>query len=152
MEAYRLAREPFAKNLSGKGAAFKGARWNSIGVEMVYTSESRALAMAEVAVHLSLSTLPDDYMMVTLSIPDDLAIDEIMLSSLPENWNIFPHLSSTQFIGDHFTRENILPILRVPSAVVQGDFNLLLNPHHPDFKRISIKEIIKFPFDSRIFL
>jgi RES domain-containing protein len=151
MKAYHLAREPYANSLSGKGAAIKGARWNSVGVEMIYTASNRSLAMAEVSVHLTAATVPDDYMMVTLDIPDDLEIEEISDSSLAEGWNVFPYSASTQTIGDDFIRENKFSILRVPSAVVQGDFNLLLNPYHPDFKKIAIEQIEKFPFDSRIF-
>ena len=67
MEVFRLTREKFSKELSGKGAALKGARWNSIGVELIYTALNRSLAMAEVAVHFTLATLPSDYMMVTIS-------------------------------------------------------------------------------------
>jgi RES domain-containing protein len=151
MQVFRLARAPYAKILSGSGAALKGGRWNSIGVEMIYTAANRALAMAEVAVHFTAATLPDDYMMVTLQIPDDLVIQQISTDALADDWNIYPPLLSTQRIGDDFVRENRFPVFRVPSAVVQGEFNLLLNPHHPDFKRITIEEIQKFPFDSRIF-
>ena len=151
MKVYRLAREPYAKSLSGKGAALKGARWNSVGVEMIYTASNRALAMAEVAVHFTAATLPEDYMMVVLNIPDDLRVQAFSLSLLPADWNVFPHSPSTQSIGDGFILENKFPILRVPSSVVQGDFNLLLNPYHPDFKKIVIEQIEKFPFDSRIF-
>ncbi|MBA2407387.1 MAG: RES family NAD+ phosphorylase, partial [Chitinophagales bacterium] len=57
MEVYRLSRQKFAGSLSGKGAAIKGARWNSAGVELIYTSANRSLAMAEIAVHFSLATL-----------------------------------------------------------------------------------------------
>lgn len=151
MKVYRLARAPYANSLSGKGAAIKGARWNSIGVEMIYTASNRSLAMAEVAVHLTAATVPDDYMMVALSIPDELEVDEISGSLLSEGWNAFPYTTSTQTIGDDFIRTNKTALLKVPSAVVQGDFNLLLNPYHPDFKKIAIEQIEKFPFDSRIF-
>ena len=34
MEVFRLCREPFARTLSGKGAALYGARWNPPGLEM----------------------------------------------------------------------------------------------------------------------
>ncbi|MFY7847815.1 MAG: RES family NAD+ phosphorylase, partial [Bacteroidia bacterium] len=72
MEVYRLAREAYALPLSGLGAAIKGARWNSAGVELFYTAMNRSLAMAEVAVHFTLATLPDDYVMMTLDIPDQV--------------------------------------------------------------------------------
>jgi len=61
MKVYRLSRLRYAGFLSGKGAAIRGARWNSVGTEMIYTAQNRSLAMAEVVVHLTLGTLPDDY-------------------------------------------------------------------------------------------
>ena len=151
MEAYRLSREKFAGTLSGKGAALKGARWNSIGVELVYTAANRSLAMAEVAVHFTLATLPGDYMMITIFIPDNVSIQKINVSDLPEDWNTFPHPSTTQVIGDQFFADNKFCVLQIPSAVTQGDYNLLINPNHPDFKRIKIIATDKFPFDKRIF-
>lgn len=151
MKTYRLSRAAFANDLSGAGSSFKGARWNSIGTEMIYTAQSRALAMAEIMVHFTAAMVPADYMMVILDIPDNLNIKNLTVDELPPNWNVFPYLSSTQFIGDSFIHENKFPVLRVPSSVVSGEFNYLLNPHHPEFKRISIEKTEKFPFDSRIF-
>lgn len=151
MEVYRLSREQFARQLSGKGTALRGARWNSAGVEVIYVATNRSLAMAEVAVHLSLATLPNDYRMVTLMIPDEVRIKKLSAADLPNNWNQFPHPQSTQHIGDRFVADNKYAILRVPSAVTKGDYNLLINPAHPDFKKIKIKGVEKFPFDRRIF-
>lgn len=151
MKLYRLSREMYANSLSGAGSAFKGARWNSVGVEIIYTAESRALAMAEVMVHLTAATVPDDYMMIVLSTPDTMAMEEVSVSDLPSGWNVFPYLTVIQKIGDSFVRENRFPLLRVPSAVVPGDFNILINPHHADFRHIAIDNIEKFPFDTRIF-
>ena len=151
MHAFRLTREPYAHSLSGKGAALKGGRWNSAGVEILYTAENRSLAMAEVVVHFTLATLPADYRMVSLDIPGHLPVQELQDADLPANWNIFPHLLTTQALGDRFILENKFPILRVPSAVVHGDFNLLLNPGHKDFKEIRIVQVEPFPFDQRIF-
>jgi len=129
----------------------RGVRWNSQGVELVYTAAYRSLAMAEVAVHLTLATLPDDYMMLTLDIPDDLEIKKINEIEVPEGWNNFPHLRSTQKVGDHFVSENKYCAMKVPSAVTKGDYNILINPSHTGFKDISIVERVKFPFDRRIF-
>ncbi len=151
MEAYRLSREVYASTLSGKGAALKGARWNSIGVEIIYTASNRSLAMAEVAVHFTLATLPTDYMMVTIHVPDDISLQKLNVSDLPADWNTFPHPSTTQAIGDQFIADNKFCVLQIPSAVTQGDYNLLINPNHPDFKRLKIIDKDKFPFDKRIF-
>jgi RES domain-containing protein len=151
MEAYRLSRAKFARTLSGKGAALKGARWNSIGVELIYTASNRSLAMSEVAVHFTLATLPSDYMMVTIFVPDDISIQKLNVSDLPTDWNTFPHPSTTQAIGDRFIADNKFCVLQIPSAVTQGDYNLLINPNHQDFKGIKIIANEKFPFDKRIF-
>ncbi len=151
MEVYRLTRQRFSGSLSGKGAAIKGARWNSTGIELIYTAANRSLAMAEVAVHFSLATIPNDYVMMTIFVPDDISLQKINIADLPPNWNTFPHLVSTQAIGDRFASDNNYCVLQVPSAVTRGDFNFLINPNHSDFKRIRIIEIEKFPFDKRIF-
>ena len=151
MEAYRLSRRKYAAPLSGKGAAIKGARWNSIGVEMIYLASNRSLAMAEVAVHLTLPTLPDDYAMTTIFLPDDISIQKLNESDLPANWNTFPHPVSTQAIGDKFIADNKYCVFQISSAVTQGDYSLLINPYHADFSKIKTITIENFPFDRRIF-
>ncbi|MFM7014780.1 MAG: RES family NAD+ phosphorylase [Bacteroidota bacterium] len=150
MELFRLCREKYLKPLSGKGSAIKGARWNSVGVELIYTASNRSLAMAEVAVHFTLATLPDDYLMVTIFVPDDIKIKPLSESILPNNLQDFPHPPTTQKFGDDFVIDNKYCLLKVPSVVTQGDFNLLINPKHKDFSRIKIVESLKFPFDHRI--
>ena len=151
MEAFRLSREKFASTLSGKGAAIKGARWNSVGVEIIYTASNRSLAMAEVAVHLTLATIPDDYVIITIYLPDDISLQKLTEKDLPPDWNIFPHPASTQSIGDKFVAENKYCVLQIPSAVTKGDYNLLINPYHAEFAEIKIVQTEKFPFDRRIF-
>lgn len=151
MKVFRLAREKHATPLSGKGAAKYGARWNPVGIELIYTAQNRSLAMAEVAVHLTLATLPDDYMMLTIDIPDDIKVKQLTEANLPADWQAFPHPASTQDIGRDFVVENEYCALLIPSAVTQGDYNVLINPNHLDFSKITITNIDKFPFDKRIF-
>jgi RES domain-containing protein len=151
MDAFRLARKKYPIELSGKGASIAGARWNSKGTEIIYCAQSRALAMAEVVVHLSLATLPSDFVMLKIDIPDDIPMETIEVSQLESNWSVFPSGFSTQLLGDDFVRRNGTCVLKVPSAVVQGDFNFLINPHHKDFEKIKITEQMDFPFDKRIF-
>jgi RES domain-containing protein len=86
-----------------------------------------------------------------LEIPEDVSLKSLAPASLPVAWNSFPHLLQTQRIGDEFVAVAESCVLQVPSAVVPGDFNYLLNPVHPDFERIQIKSRVDFPFDSRFF-
>jgi len=151
MEVFRLTRKKYSANLSGVGAAIKGARWNSPGIEIIYTAENLSLCLAEVAVHFTLATLPSDYMMVTIFIPETLAIKLKQQKELPKNWNSFPYISLTQKFGNDFIRENKYCLLKIPSAITKGDFNILINPYHPEFKKITIMNSEPFPFDKRIF-
>lgn len=151
MKVYRLSRKKYSEELSGKGAAMVGGRWNSRGTEIIYTAESRALAMAEVAVHLTLATMPDDFVMVEIEIPDDIQFSEIRKTGLPKNWNAFPYILKSQEVGDDFVKKEEFCLLKVPSAVVPGDHNYLINPKHPYFKKIKISAVEDFPFDARLF-
>jgi RES domain-containing protein len=150
MEVFRLSRAAFAGVLSGSGAALKGARWNPPGIELVYTAANRSLAMAEVAVHLTIATLPPDYQMLTIYVPDDIPVATLPPEELPAGWNAFPYGLSTQRFGEAFVRESRFCILKVPSAVTKGDHNFLINPRHTHFPLIRIISREDFPFDRRM--
>ncbi|MEI6576020.1 MAG: RES family NAD+ phosphorylase [Bacteroidota bacterium] len=150
MEVFRLSRKKWANMLTGHGAALKGGRWNSPGTEIIYTSCNRSLAMAEVAVHFSLATLPDDYRMVTIYIPEEIPIKAIPEKNLPYGWNSFPYGNAIKNHGDEFIRKNKYCLLKVPSAITKGDHNILINPFHPDFKYVKITHNDPFPLDRRI--
>lgn len=150
MEVFRLTRLKYKDGLSGVGAALHGGRWNSKGVHIIYTSANRSLAMAEVLVHLSLGDLPSDYCMLTIYIPDHLSIQQISETELPADWHRYPPTQSTQFYGDQFIEANRYPILKVPSAVTLGDFNVLLNPQHEQYADIRILSSVSFPFSTRL--
>ncbi len=151
MIVYRLSREKHEKDLSGKGAKLAGGRWNSKGVSMLYTAQSRALCVVEVAVHIPLGVLPKNYKLVTIEFPDSVKIKTLSKEKLPSDWEEKPHPNSTQQIGDKFAEANEYLILKVPSAVVQGEYNYLLNPLHIDFNKVEIVSIEPFEFDSRLF-
>lgn len=151
MKLFRLSKKKYAKAFNGKGAAKSNNRWNSKGTEIIYTAESRALAMAEVAVHITIATLPKDFVMLTINVPKEVSIKKIDVKKLDKNWNSNPSNSKTKKIGDSFIDDLDFCVLKVPSAVVKGDFNYLINPYHKDFKKIEIIEITDFPFDKRMF-
>ncbi|NOX85800.1 MAG: RES family NAD+ phosphorylase, partial [Chlorobi bacterium] len=136
---------------SGKGAEKAGGRWNSKGAAVVYTSQSRALCVAEIAVHADLGIVPTGYELVTIEIPDTVGIYEIIPDELPPDWKSIPYPGTLQEIGDTLIRENKYLVIKVPSAVVQGDFNYLLNPAHPDFLKVKVLKTEKFSFDDRMF-
>ena len=150
MIVFRLSKSKFANDLSGKGAEKSGGRWNSKGTALVYTSESRALCTTEIAVHTPLGNLPLDYKLISVEIPDDVPIQILTSENLPIDWKSIPHTHSTQIIGDRFVMEGTFAILKVPSAVVQDEFNYLINPTAIESCNITVKQIEPFNFDERL--
>ncbi len=152
MIVYRIDREKYlGSSLSGLGASMtKGYRWNSLHTKIVYTAECRALATLEVSVHLDLSQdLPKDRHYVEILIPDDILILEVNHHDLPLVWNSHPPTFFTQMIGDDFITQGETAVLKVPSSIVPQESNYLINPNHPDSKRIFVMNTSSMAFDSR---
>lgn len=152
MIVFRLSKCIYSGDNSGKGAERSGGRWNSKGIAVLYTSESRALCTTEIAVHTGLGIIPLDYCLVTIEIPDECKITQIEINNLKQGWSAFPHTISTQILGDQFAQENKFLVMKVPSAVVPGDFNYIVNPYHKDFHKIKIVKTEPFSFDKRLFI
>ena len=151
MIVFRLCKTKYKDDLSGKGAEKSGGIWNSKGQAMLYTSESRSLCTTEIAVHTPLGNIPLDYNLVSIQIPDDADIFEIKISDLAPDWKTFPHPGSTQLLGDNFLSDGKYLILKVPSVIVQGDLNYLINPGHKLFTKVNIIKTEAFEFDERLF-
>ena len=150
MIVYRLCKAIHAHDLSGSGAEKNGGRWNSKGIAMIYTSQSRALCIAEVAVHLPMGILPEDYQLISINIPGR-SILNLNESELPKDWRIIPPGQSSRSIGDQFVYNQKYLTLKVPSMIVRGEYNYLINPLHPGMKNVSIVSTESFEFDSRFF-
>ena len=151
MIVYRLSKKEYINDISGRGAEKSGGRWNNKGLPALYTANSRALAVLEIAVHIPLGILPADYYMSAIELPASTTIYKIEINNLPKNWNKNPIVKATQYIGDNFLKANKYLILQVPSAIVTGDFNYVVNPVHPDFKLLKVLHTEPFVFDSRLF-
>lgn len=152
MKVYRIERKKYLEvTLSGTGAVLtEGFRWNSPNTDLVYTSESRALATLEISVHLDLSEdLPTDRFYVEIEIPDEVEILELRTKDLPEYWGAYPPILETQFIGDDFVMGNSAAVLKVPSSIVPPEFNFLINPNHPEAKKIKVVSVEPLRFDKR---
>jgi len=147
MTVYRICLEKWAHQLTASGFP---ARWNSKGTFVIYTAGSRALACLENVVHRSGEGLNDDFRTMVIEIPSTLEITEIATENLPKNWTEIQAYSDSQKIGDAWIRERKTAVLRVPSSIIQKEYNYLLNPNHPDFHKIKLTQIEPFVFDSRI--
>ncbi len=150
MIVFRLTKKKYSKELSWIGAEIYGGRWNSKGRRVVYTSESRALSTAEIAVHVPLGITPQDYFLQTIELPD-IDIPKIDIEILDPDWACFPHHPSTKYLGDEFLESSAALVLKVPSVVVPGDHNYLLNPLHTGFSKVKLIKVEPFNFDTRLF-
>jgi RES domain-containing protein len=146
----RLWRISDHASLSGDGGLIFSARWNNRGKRIVYLADHPASALLEVIVHLEVraENIPDEYQLLKIEVPDDLAIDDAGQSELPPDWR--DRVSLTQEIGDIWVNEGSTSLLRVPSAIVPETNNYLLNPAHADAARIVIASAVRAAFDPRL--
>jgi RES domain-containing protein len=117
---------------------------------MVYTAESRALATVEYLVHVPLSLVPHELRMVTLHIPDGMPCKTIAISDLPANWRDYPAPPTLADLGAQWATAQETLLLRVPSAVVVQEYNVLINPLHPDMPQVTIAQVEPYQFDTRL--
>jgi RES domain-containing protein len=150
MEAFRIARKNYVNDLSGTGAKLFGGRWNEINSPMLYLATSRALATAEILVHIIVRPLQEEYALLALDIiGKDVNYTEINLYSLKPDWK--NDIAYTQYIGKKFLEDGTLLYMKVPSAVVEGEHNILINPALITPKNVVIKSCKSFEFDARFF-
>ena len=144
-----IAERHAATAFSGEGARRYGARWSPAGIEVVYCSESRSLAALEIVVNARNGSklVGEPWAVLSAEIPEGLIERP---SRVPDNWREHPHPRATQEFGAKWVREQRSAVLRVPSVVVLGEFNYLLNPAHRDFEKISIGKPGPFAFDARL--
>ena len=134
---WRITTARFAATaFSGEGARLFGGRWNPKGFEMVYTAESRALALLEMMVQDA--PLRARYVLVPAQLPDTLSITFVDVADLAEGWRQLDRRDALQRIGRDWLAQGRSAVLAVPSAVLPAERNYLLNPRHPDFARIII--------------
>jgi len=150
MQVYRISSEKYIYDLDGDGARVYGGRWNLKGSSVIYTSESRALASLEYLVHIPFQLLPDDLRIATIEIDKKISPQRLNIKNLPPNWKDYPSPGKLAEIGTNWLSENISLLLMVPSVLVSNEFNILINPSHPDIKYVKIKEVKDFSYDKRL--
>ncbi len=151
MEVFRISREKYIKDISGIGAKLSGGRWNPKGYAVLYSSEHKSLAALEVLVHLNKNTVPDDLKVISLAIPDNY-IDEFDEKKFNK---ILKQIDSNQRLkneGTNWLDSKKSLALKVPSILIPGEKNIIINPEHKAFKEIQILSIENFVFDERFFI
>jgi RES domain-containing protein len=107
--------------------------------------------MLEYFVHLDPEDPPDDLVLATADIPDAVSRKRVRASELPQHWRETPAPSQLAQIGDVFVNEAESCLLLVPSALAVNENNWLINPQHPEFKKIGLHAPEPLRYDSRMF-
>ncbi|MDQ6708702.1 MAG: RES domain-containing protein [Acidobacteriota bacterium] len=118
-------------------------RWNSIGRRVVYRAGSQSLAAHEILAHAG--ALGENYIVIAITIPEGVYVEEIELQWLPE-WEI----GTTRSIGDEWLTRGRSAVLKVPSKVIAVEYNYVINPEHEDFARLTMSDPEPFRFDQRL--
>jgi len=111
---------------------------------MVYTAGSPSLAVLEVLVHLDLPAelLPDDLRLLTIEIPDVVAVQIVEADPADD--------AECVAAGDAFLDGGGALALRVRSVVVPQEWNMLLNPRHAEMERVAVIANDPFQLDPRL--
>jgi RES domain-containing protein len=151
VRVYRLGQEAYSAHvLQGEGGLVQSGRWHTLGRRVIYCASVEALSVLEVRVNLGNELPSVSYVMHTIEVPDEV-VSAIELKSLPPDWNAVPLEPASQRFGDDWLGSVGSLGLRVPSIHTRTDFNVLLNPAHPDFHRARVVERHPYSFDRRLF-
>ena len=119
-------------------------------MRMVYSSSSLALAAMELFVHLEPNQQPDDLVSIAAALPEGEPALRMEPDQLPAGWwkDDFEPLRE---IGDKWIREKSSLAIKVPSAALRLEWNVLVNPLHPAIAEVDVEEPQPFRFDARMF-
>jgi len=146
--AWRITKRKHARHaFTGEGARKFGGRWNNPGTAFVYTAQSQSLAALEMLVHLDSSELLEKYALIGVEFDQSL-VRPVEPSALPRHWRSDPPPPEIRSIGDNWILAGSSAVLQVPSAMVPGEHNFLLNPEHQDFAKLRLGKPLAFRFDA----
>jgi RES domain-containing protein len=149
---YRITRRPCSRHpFDGEGARRYGGRWSAVGTRLAYSSQHVSLAMIEYLIHINVDHPPNDLVLVSAEIPEDVSREVVSLALLPKNWRETPAPPPLSDIGDRFLRDASAAILIVPSVLAPFECNWLINPKHPDFARVNVRTAKRFSYDPRFY-
>jgi len=149
---YRVLRKKYSRApFDGEGAYRYGGRWSSPGIRLSYASEHQSLAMLEYFVHLDKDDPPGDLVLAIAEVPDNLARERIEARDLPPSWRESAAPLELARFGDEFAERGEHCLLLVPSVLAPSEYNCLINPGHPGYRRIVVRDVEPLSYDARMF-
>lgn len=133
---------------SHEGSRLFPGRWNTPGSPMIYCAEHYSTAMLEKLVHGS-GQMPPNQHSVEISIPPGVTYEQVTVHSL-SGWDHQDRQVCRDFGQAWFDEQRSL-LLLVPSIVARMERNVLINPFHPDFVKVSHELAEPVRWDVRLF-
>ncbi|MGA2740128.1 MAG: RES family NAD+ phosphorylase [Bryobacteraceae bacterium] len=145
---WRLYRAQYGPGLDGIGGTFADGRWHTLGERVVYFGGSAAIVVLERMAHTDPDLLPDDLRLALFEFPEPVQETKVEFATLPANWN--KDENATRSIGGRWRQRLSSCLLAVPSAILPEESNFVLNPEHPEAKRLRLVRERPFTFDPRL--
>jgi len=150
MQAFRIVKKRHVLTaFSGEGARAYGGRWNRPGVPMVYAAQTRALAALEALAHYAGAERRIPFVTFAIEVPDALVM-RLPAAKLPADWRREEPSPSTQDLGSAWQLRGDSVAMLVPSILIPHESCLLLNPDHPDARKVMVGFPEPFQFDDRL--
>jgi RES domain-containing protein len=148
-DLWRLYRERFGAGLDGIGGTFADGRWHARGERVVYFGASAAIVVLERLAHTDADLFPSDLRLARFTFSGKVSQTSVeRFAKLPSGWT--NDENATRGIGTEWRRAGVTCLLVVPSAILPEEFNLVLNPQHPDAKSLRLASERPFTFDARL--
>lgn len=144
----RLWRVSTHEGLDGAGGLRSAGRWHSRGRPVVYASLSPAAALLEIVVELGVEAVARRHRLLLIEAPAGLEAEAVLPEDLPSGWKRRPELTRAR--GDAWLAAGRTALLRVPSSIVP-ETNILINPRHPEARRLRLDGIETVDFSQPLF-
>ncbi len=123
-------------------------RWNTPASPVIYASEHYSTALLEKLVHGS-GSLPPNQHFIEIVLPNGVSYEFATPAHLP-GWDD-PACAIARRYGEQWQLGRRSLLLFVPSLVARIERNILINPEHPEFPRITHGLAQPVWWDARLF-
>jgi len=150
----KIHRIALARYASDKRQVFSGlsgfvvdGRWHSKPRLIDYASQSVSLAALERLVHYKRLDGLAPHVLCSADLPEACIL---RLKSPPSGWNALDSADAIREVGNDWHDEMKSAALMVPSVIIPGEFNFLINSRHPDWRWSWVSRPVEFSFDRRL--
>ena len=141
MRAFRIYKKSRAAS-DYDGSLKYANRWNPAGTPMLYASTHLSLACLEVLVHMSPKQIPPNLVWSSADLSPEIEVIDCRRDLIDE--------SITRQAGYQWANALQSLAILVPSVILPEERNVLINPVHPDFSKVSWSEPKFLNWDKRL--